>query len=80
MRSVLEAEAERWSAMSADDLLSKLSNLCNYQIERNGSIYQFEVEILEIRTEYLLVDVRVDDGRLPYSVLPLGRSFRKQKQ
>lgn len=80
MRAALDAEVERWSATSVDDLIEELSNLCNYQFEQNGVVYQFEVEILENKSEYLLVDVRIDDGRLPYSISSLGHSFRKRKQ
>ena len=79
LQSALDAEVNRWSALSVDDLASNLSKLCTYQIEKNGSICQFEVEILQNQPAFLHVDVRVDDGRLPYSIRPLGRSFIKKK-
>lgn len=80
MLHVLDGEVKRWSDMSIAQLSSRLSDLRSYQIEQNGTVYQFEVEILENRPAYIVVDVRVDDGRLPCSIHPMGQSFRKSKQ
>jgi hypothetical protein len=80
MQSVLDAEVKRWSGMSINELDSRLSDLCNYQLEQNGTVYQFEVEILERKPEYIHVGVSVDDGRLRYSIIPLCQSFVKRTQ
>jgi hypothetical protein len=74
-RKVLDAEIERWSAKSHDELVSALSDHQAYEVELDSKKYQVEVEVLEITEKYLHVIVSVDDGSLPVSVLPLSRSF-----
>ncbi len=74
-RKVLDAEVERWSAMSHDELVSALSEHQEYQIDFAAKMYNVEVEVLEITERYLHVVVAVDDGTLPASIQPLSRSF-----
>ena len=79
MQAVLDIEVKRWSDMSVDELTSRLTDLRNYQLERGGIVYQFEVQLLENTDDYVHIDVSVDDGRLPYSLRPLGTDFIKKK-
>jgi hypothetical protein len=74
-RKILDAEVDRWSAKSHDELISALSDDQAYQVELDSKKYQVEVEVLEITEKYLHIIVSVDDGSLPASVLPLSRSF-----
>ena len=62
MQRVLDMEVKRWSEMSPEQLITELR-------------YQFEVQMLENESDYVHVDVSVDDGRLPYSISPLGQAF-----
>jgi hypothetical protein len=73
MQELLDQEVARWSGMSAEQVASELAEVKNYQIESNGKIYQFEVQLLENKDDYVHASVAVDDGRLPYSIFPLGR-------
>jgi len=80
-RKVLDSEVKRWSAMSCDELVSKLPDgLEGYQIEFESKQYNVEVEILENTEQYLHVVVAVDDGTLPASILPLCHSWIRQKE
>jgi hypothetical protein len=74
-RTILDAEMQRWSAMSCDELISQLSNLQAYQVNVGSSSYNVEVEMLENTNKYVHVMVAVDDGSLPASILPLTKSF-----
>ena len=69
-RKVLEAEVQRWSALSAEELLTKLRDIEVYEITLEGKPYQVEVELLEDTPEYVQVMVAVDDGSLPASMWP----------
>jgi hypothetical protein len=81
MEHVLVAETERWSAMSAEQLIAELSRAeQNYRINAGQTEYQFEVMLLENTKTYVHVSVSVDDGRLWYSISPLSRSFIRQKE
>jgi hypothetical protein len=75
----LDEELDRWSAMPSTELIARLAEVRNYQIESGGLVYQFEVQILENSDEYVHISVTVDDGRLPFSICPLGKSFTKNK-
>jgi len=76
---VLDAEVQRWSAKSYEQLVSELSDLQAYVVELESKEYQVEVEILENTDQYLHVMVAVDDGSLPASILPLTHSFLRTK-
>src|ERR1700680_3412491 len=43
---VLDAEVQRWSAMSCEDLVSKLHELQAYEVEFDSNAYQVEGELL----------------------------------
>jgi len=78
-RPILEAEIKRWSAKSAEELLSELSDEQCYDIEWAGKNYQIEVHLFENTNTYLLVGVSVDDGSITASFSPLSSSFRTTK-
>ena len=79
MQMVLDKELNRWSEMSTAQLITALAEMQNYEIECNGKRFQFEVQMLENKDEYIHVDVAVDDGRLPFSISPLGQSFVRKR-
>ena len=79
MDRVLSAESERWSSMSAEQLIAELRESQNYQITVGSQVYQFEVELLENTDAYVHVMVAVDDGRLRYAIFPLTRTFIREK-
>jgi hypothetical protein len=76
---VLDAEARRWSAMSAERLIAELHDLRAYEIEVESEKYQVEVQLLEKTSAYVHVVVGVDDGSLPSSIAPLTHTFIRQK-
>ena len=78
-REVLDAEAQRWSSMSSDDLLSELHDVQAYEVERDSGKYQVEVELLEHTDTYVHVMVAVDDGHLPASFSPVTTTFIRPK-
>jgi hypothetical protein len=78
-RSVLDAEIERWSAMSAEQLISQLPDVQAYEVEFESRRYQVEVEILENTEKYVNVAVAVDDGSLPASIFPATSNFIRRK-
>lgn len=80
LEKVLEAEFERWSDKSPEQLIAELADLQNYCVESDGNEYQFEVQILENTDDYIFVAISVDDGRLPYSIHPIGKSVKKNKR
>jgi hypothetical protein len=65
----------RWSALSYDQLISRLSTTEVYEVEHDFKKYQVEIEILEKREDYVHVAVSVDDGSLPSSIWPATESF-----
>ena len=69
----------RWSALSYDLLISRLSTIEVYEVEHDFKKYQVEIEILEKREDYVHVAVSVDDGSLPSSICPATESFIKKK-
>jgi hypothetical protein len=75
-RPILESEIKTWSAMSPEQILSRLPtrNEC-HEREFNGKKYQVEVDVLENTEEYVHVSVSVDDGTLPASLSPVSSSF-----
>ena len=79
-REVLDAEAQRWSSMSSDELLSELHDVQAYEVERDSGKYQVEVELLENTDAYVHVMIAVDDGRLPASLWPVTTTFVRPKR
>jgi hypothetical protein len=79
-RKVLDAEVRRWSAMSRQELVSRLDDVQCYEVEFDSKTYQVEVQLLENTEEYLHVMVGVDDGSLPASIAPWTETFRRAKQ
>jgi hypothetical protein len=78
-KRVLDAETERWSAKSCDQLVDELCELRSYEILFDSKKYQVEVELLENTNEYVRVVLAVDDGSLPWSVAPATVTFIRQK-
>ena len=78
-RKILDAEVNRWSALSWDQLLSELREPRAYEIENHSGQYQVEVQLLENTADYLNVAVSVDDGTLPASIVPATRTFLRVK-
>jgi hypothetical protein len=78
-QKVLDAEVARWSRMSWEELTTELREVEAYQVEMESKQYQVEVQLLENTGDYVHVSVSVDDGSLPQSIVPLTRSFIKQK-
>jgi hypothetical protein len=77
---VLDAEMQRWKAMSCEALLAALGDGVEaYEVERNAKTYTVEVELLENTDTYLHVAIGVDDGSLPASISPLTGSFIREK-
>jgi hypothetical protein len=71
-RAVLDDEVKRWSSMSCERMRT-------YLVEVDSKQYQVEVELLENTEAYVHVGVAVDDGSLPWSIVPLTKSFIRQK-
>lgn len=78
-QTILDTEVQRWSAMSCDELLSRLRELQAYTVERDAKAYQVEVQLLQNTETYLHVMVAVDDGSLPASLSPLTHTFIREK-
>ena len=74
-QKVLDAEIERWSAMSCEQLIAELREMRAYEVEVEARRYQVEVELLENTDEYVQVMVGVDDGSLPASIFPSTKTF-----
>ena len=75
----MDAEVERWSKMSCDQLISELKDIKAYTVENDSKAYQVEVQMLENTDTYLHVMVAVDDGHLPASFWPLTETFIREK-
>jgi hypothetical protein len=78
-RPVLDAEVERWSAKSCEQLRADLTETQVYEVVFNGKNHQVEVELLENTDKYFHVGVSVDDGNIPASFRPLSASFIREK-
>jgi hypothetical protein len=78
-RKVADAETERWSAMSCEQLIAELREVVNYEVVVDSKGYQVEVLLLENTNEYVHVFLGVDDGSLPWSISPATRGFIKRK-
>jgi hypothetical protein len=79
-RKILDPEVQRWSALSWQELVSRLQDIQCYEIKSNAKTYQVEVELLENRDTYVHVLVAVDDGTLPASLMPLTETFIREKR
>jgi hypothetical protein len=78
-RPVLDAEVERWSAKSYEQLTSELTEEQVYEVQLDGNNHQVEVKVLENTGRYLHVMVAVDDGSVPASFRPLSSSFIRER-
>jgi len=78
-RKVLEGEVQRWSALSAEELLAQLRDIQVYEVTLDGKQHQVEVELLEDTPEHVQVMVAVDDGSLPASLRPESATFMRAK-
>jgi hypothetical protein len=78
-RKVLEAEVQRWSALSAEELIAKLDDIQVYEVTLDGKPHQVEVELLQDTPEFVQVMVAVDDGSLPQSIVPVTEIFIRAK-
>lgn len=78
-REILNAETRRWSSLSCEHLIAELHDVQAYVVEVDSKKYQVEVELLEDTNAYVLVAVGVDDGSLPWSIVPLTQTFICQK-
>ena len=78
-RKVLDAETEHWSGKSCEQLIAELPEVRCYEVEVDSKHFQVEVEILENTKEYVHVALGVDDGSLPQSIVPVSRTFIRQK-
>jgi hypothetical protein len=79
MQQVLNAELERWSSMTVDQLLDELREERNYQLRAGSQEYQLEVQLLENTATYLHVSISVDDFRLLSSMFPMSTTFIREK-
>ena len=79
-RKVLEAEVQRWSPLSAEELLAQLQDIQAYEVTLDGKNYQVEVELLADTPEQVQVMVAVDDGSLPASIVPVTEIFIRAKR
>jgi len=78
-KTVLDAETERWSIKSFEQLIAQLHEVQAYTVEARSKQYQVEVEILENTNEYVHVALSVDDGSIPWSFHPESRTFIRRK-
>jgi hypothetical protein len=75
VKPVLNAEVERWSKKSCDELLGELKTVQAYEIKTDAGSFQVEIDLLENTDSYVQVMVAVDDGRLPMAMRPLTGTF-----
>jgi hypothetical protein len=78
-RKVLNAEIERWSGKSCEQLITELHEVQAYEVVVDSKHFQVEVQLLENTKEYVHVALDVDDGSLPWSICPVSRTFIRQK-
>jgi len=78
-QGVLDAETKWWSSMSCERLIAELHDVRAYVVEVDSKRYQVEVELMEHTNAYVHVQVGVDDGSFPGSIVPLTKSFICQK-
>ena len=78
-RKVLQAELVRWSSLPWDRVLTELRNRDVYEVVNDHGRFQVEVELVQDTPEYLLINIAVDDGSLPASIIPASESFVTKK-
>jgi hypothetical protein len=78
-QAVLDAEAQRWSAMPVDELVRRLREAAVHEIELRAKKYQVEVELLRETGTQLEIMIAVDDGVLPRSLRPLTQIIARAK-
>jgi hypothetical protein len=78
-QGVLDAETKQWWSMSCERLIAELHDVRAYMVEVDSKQYQVEVQLMENTNAYVHVLVAVDDGSLPWSIVPLTQSFIRQK-
>ncbi|MGA3371395.1 MAG: hypothetical protein ABSC48_06485 [Terracidiphilus sp.] len=76
---MLDVETERWSQKSCEQLVAELREVLNYEVVVDAKRYQVEVGIIENKQDYIHVALGVDDGSFPWSILPVARTFIRQK-
>ena len=79
IQPVLDAEVERWSKKSCDELVSELKEEQNYMVELESKEYQVEVLLLESKADYVHVMVAVDDFGLRTATHPSTRTFIRSR-
>jgi hypothetical protein len=67
--AVLEDEVRQWSSRSYEDVAAQ-PKLTAYERERDGVVYQVEVEILVRRPEWIQLMIAVDDCTLRSAFSP----------
>jgi hypothetical protein len=78
-RKVLDAESERWSAKSCEQLIAELHEVQAYEVVVDSKRFQVEVDLLENTNEYVHVAIGVDDGSLPGAISPVSKTFIQRK-
>jgi hypothetical protein len=78
-QKVLDAEVQRWSALSCADLVSKLYELPAYEVDFDSKTYQVEVGLLENTERYVHIVVAVDDGGSPGVAVSTNRDLHPRK-
>jgi len=66
---ILAEEVRRWSARSYDEVAAQ-AEITTYDRERDGVVYQVEVEILLRRPEWIQLIIAVDDCTLRSAMSP----------
>ena len=79
IQPVLDAEVERSSKKSCDELVSELKEEQNYVVELESKEYQVEVLLLENKADYVHVMVAADDGTWRTAFHPPARTFIRQR-
>lgn len=70
-RPVLAAEVKRRSSMPLDQVIEELRENQAYEVSFGSKKYQVEAEIVENTDSYIHISVAVDDGRLPWALVPV---------
>jgi hypothetical protein len=78
-QAVLDDEIKRWSSMSCERLIAELHDARAYVVEVDSKQYEIELQLMENTNAYVHVLVAVDDGSLPWSMVPLTKIFICQK-
>jgi hypothetical protein len=78
-RPVLEAEVKRWTQVPLDQLIEELHEAQAYEVPMGSKRYKVQVDLLENTDKYVHVIVSVDDGTLPWSMVPLSEGILRYK-